>query len=159
MKNNKTVGAIALDLMSKPLETNSPIEQMKEQLSDYEREFFVCFNAGRSSYFGDFYVVVITKKEPLMQNVLRNYFFHRLSCPTPDYDQTLYKCNAKSDNVELLWCIPDRETCHIFKENAVQIVPEERQLLKYVLDFADGTLFKYAKLANGEETFSNIITQ
>ncbi len=159
MTKKKTVGAIALDLLSKPLETTNPIEQMSEQLSDYEKEFYICLEGGKKEFAGDFYVVVITKKERLMVNVLRNYFVRRASCPTPDYDQTLYKYIRHGDQVELLWCIPDRETCHIFRDNMLIIAPEEKKLLEYVLAFSSGELFKYAKIANGEEAHSNILIQ
>jgi len=165
MQKRKTVGAQALELMSKPLETTNATEQMREQLMDYEKNFYECLEEGKKKYLGNFYVVVITKKERLMQNVLRNYFFNRLTCPTPDYDQIVYKYTKHPertkalmyDQVDLLWCIPDRETSFILKENALKVVPEEKQLLGYVLDFADGTLYKHAKIANGEEAHSNIL--
>lgn len=165
MTKRKTVGSVALDLMSKPLETTNATEQMQEQLMDYEKNFYECLEEGKKKYKANFFIVVITKKEPLMQNVLRNYFFSRLTCPTPDYDQKVYKFTSRPeptkalmyDHVELMWCIPDRETCFTLKENALRVATEERELLKYILDFADGTLYRYAKVANGEEVDSNIL--
>ena len=50
-----------------------------------------------------------------------------------------------------LWTIPSKETCIYFIEEALRICPEEYGLLKCVLEFADGTLFKKAKRFNGEK--------
>ena len=87
-----TVGKISRDLLLKEDKNDhSVIEQMQEQLSDYETNVAQAVAEGKRIYSGTFYLVVITKKEPLMQNVLRNYFFHRETCPTPDYDQATYR--------------------------------------------------------------------
>lgn len=147
----ETVGKIAVDLMAKEPETKDPIEQMREQLSEYEKNFYECLAAHKSVFPGDFYIVVLTKKEPLMQNVLRNYFMARQSCPTPDYDQAVYRYIRADERIDFLWIIPSRDTCKLFKKNALQIHPTERELLNFVLAFADGSLFKLCKELNGEK--------
>ena len=40
----------------------------------------------------------------------------------------------------------------LFKQNALQVVDEEKELLRFVLQFDDGTLLKLCKKLNGEET-------
>jgi len=55
-----------------------------------------------------FYVCVITKKERLMDNVLRNYFLARSTCPTPQYDQTVYKYHRDSGAIQFLWVLPSK---------------------------------------------------
>jgi hypothetical protein len=92
-----------------------------------------------------------------MQNVLRHYYYYRLSCPTPDYDQTVYKFTRATEIIEFIWVIPSRETCFTLKENASQVVPAEYGLLEFVLKFADGTLFKLAKSLNGEADDSALL--
>jgi hypothetical protein len=146
-----TVGQVSLDLSQKQPETTSPIEQMEESLTEYERNVWECVERCKKDYPGDFYVVVITKNEKLMPNVFRNFFYGRLSCPTPDYDQTVYKYKRKDDSLTFAWVIPSRDACHYLKDNALQVAPEERGLLQYVMAFADGTLFKLAKELNGEK--------
>lgn len=153
----KTVGQLSTELMQKEPETRSPIEQMRESLTDYEKNIYECVDRGKKEFPNNFFVVVITKKERLMPNVLRNYFTCRLSCPTPNYDQTLYKYDKQLDSVEFIWTIPDRETCHILRDNAVNVVKSERELLKFVLDFNDGTLYKLCKLLNGEKEDSPLL--
>jgi hypothetical protein len=101
-------------------------------------------------YYGDFYLVVETKKEPKMQNVLRNYFFHRSSCPTPTYDNTVYKYHKADDRIEFLWVLPSKQVCKMIKDYAVELSADQRELVKFVLDDADGTLLKRCKQLNGE---------
>ena len=88
--NRPTVGRVATDLMKKQPDTLSPIEQMRENLTDYEKNVYECIATHRKVFPGVFYIVVLTKRERLLNNVIRNYFLARLSCPTPDYDQTVY---------------------------------------------------------------------
>ena len=151
-----TVGKLSSDLLKKAEPVN-PVEQMREQLTDYERELLNCIMENRKKIDGNFYVVVITKKERLMPNVLRNYFFARISCPTPDYDQALYRYNATTQDVEFLWVVPSKDTCIIFKESYLSVVPGEWELLKYVLEFYDGTLMKKCKELNGEKVDSPLL--
>jgi hypothetical protein len=147
----ETVGKVASDLIVKAPETKSPIEQMRENLTEYEANVWQCVERGKKEKAGDFYVVVITKNEKLFPNVFRNFFFPRTWCPTPDYDQTVYKYKRKDDSLIFMWVIPSRDASFHLKDNALYVAPEERELLKYVLAFEDGTLFKLAKELNGEK--------
>ncbi|MFI5332559.1 MAG: hypothetical protein ACHQVS_00490, partial [Candidatus Babeliales bacterium] len=137
---------------------HSAHEQMEEQLTDFDKELFACWEQERKKYTGDFYIVVITKKEKLLANVIRNYFFSRQSCPTPDWDQTVYKVSRYLDDaIDYLWCIPSREICQEFIHDPLSVPEEEKQLLSHVLDFNDGTLFRLAKQLNGEELASPLL--
>ena len=104
----------------------------------------------RDAMDGDFYIVGLIKKEKLLDNVLRNYFIPTKSCPTPAYDQTVYQFISSGDEIRLLWVVPDEETSLTLQENRNIVVPEERGLLQYVLDYYDGTLYRMAKKLNGE---------
>ncbi len=147
----ETVGKIATDLIVKTPDTKSPIEQMQENLTDYEANIWECVERCKKDFTGDFYIVVITKNEKLLPNVFRNYFYGRLSCPTPDYDQTVYKFKRKDNAPIFMWVIPSRDaSIHLIK-NHLYVAEEERGLLKYVVAFQDGTLFKLAKELNGEK--------
>jgi len=147
----ETVGKIATDLIVKTPDTKSPIEQMQENLTDYEANIWECVERCKKDFTDDFYIVVITKNEKLLPNVFRNYFYGRLSCPTPDYDQTVYKFKRKDNAPVFMWVIPSRDaSIHLIK-NYLYVAPEERELLKYVCAFQDGTLFKLAKELNGEK--------
>lgn len=148
---SKTVGQASSELLEKQPETLSPIEQMRENLSDYEKNVFECLKHGIKTYPGDFFITVLTKRERLMPNVLRNYFFHRATCPTPDYDQAVYHYKRDHDSLEFLWVIPSRDASIHLKDNALTVDKSERMLLNFVLEFAAGSLYKLAKKLNGEE--------
>lgn len=158
MQERDTVGKISLDLlMSDTKPSHTPEEQMQEQLADYEANLIECVKNGKKSFNKDFYVVVLTKKERLMQNVLRNYFFPTLACPTPTWDQTVYKYLYNTDDLTYMWTIPAKDICKDLVENALFVPAEQRQLLQFVLNFNDGTLLKIAKSENGELSDSPFI--
>ena len=146
-----TVGKISSELLIKDPDSRNPIELEQEMHTDYDKHIYDCVETSRHIYPGNFYVVVIVKKEPLMQNVLRNYFFSRSTCPAPDYDQTVYFYDRQEERIEFLWVIPSKDTCLYMKEHALEIPFDEHELLKFVLDFSDGTLYKKARHLNGEE--------
>lgn len=150
MTERKTVGQVATELAAQQDRPVSPVEQMYENLSEYERNVAQCIDTHKKIFPGDFYVIVVTKKERLMPNVLRNYFFARLSCPTPDYDQTVYRYRRTEDQIEFLWVIPSQDTCYLMLENKQQVAPAEYALLNYVVKFYDRTLFKLAQSLNNE---------
>ena len=148
----ETVGKLSSDLLAKQVDdTHSAHEQMLEQLSEYEKNIEICVENSKKDYpVGDFYVVVINKKERLLANVLRNYFYGRYSCPTPDWDQIVYKFHRKDEQLEFLWVIPSKDTCEAMTLDPLGVPAEERELLDFVLSFNDGTLLRKSKQLNGE---------
>lgn len=166
--NQKTVGTIASDLLIKNNESYDPREIQKAQENEYLQNLEWCVKHAkklvdcsslenhdackdRSALTGSFFIAVILKKEKLLENVLRNYFIATTACPTPTYDQTVYRYDDQKDSIEYLWTVPDRETCLTFKENITEIVPEERALLQNILSFYDKTLLRMAKKFNKEQ--------
>lgn len=157
-QKREKVGKISTDLLQKK-EPIIPSEQAAAMLTDWDKNMLEAINAGLKKYHHDFYIVVETKKERLMQNIIRNFFFTRVSCPTPNYDQTVFKYHYKDDLLEFLWVIPARDICHDLRDNALFVPVEHKELLQFVLDFDDGTLFKKCKLLNGEEMDSPILAK
>jgi len=158
----ETVGKISHDLSLKNEKvTHSAEEQMREQLEDYEKNIIECIHnfQVQAPHLKDFYLVVATKKERLMENVIRNYFMARQSCPTPEYDQTVYHYNTLTGDLKFMWVVPSKDTCIQMKEEALNVHPEERQLLNFVLDFMDGSLLRLAKKLNGEADNSPILVK
>lgn len=153
----KKVGEASVELMQKAPETLDPIELQRAMMKEYCDEVIKCAMHGRQYYKGDFYVVVITKKERLMQNVLRSYYLHRESCPTPDWDQAVYRFNHVLESFEELWVIPNKEATEMLYFNALEVAPEEHQLRNYCIDFMNGNLLKKAKILNGERADSPLL--
>jgi hypothetical protein len=153
----KTVGKLSTDLLQKAPDTRDPIELERSMHKDYIDNIYACCNRGKKDIIGDFFIVVETKKERLLENVIRNYFFPRISCPTPNYDQTVYRYTLQNDHIDFLWTIPSKDTCELFRNNILEIAPEEKQLLQFVMDFYDGTLLKLAKKLNNEKSDSPLL--
>lgn len=156
-KREKTVGSISLDLAKKAPDSRDPIELEREAHKDYEQNVLAKLEEGKRLYDNDFYIVVLTKKERLMSNVLRHYYLHRISCPTPDYDQTVYRYSKKDNDLVFLWTLPSKDTCQLFLANRHIIDPLEWELLKFILQFEDGSLMRTAKKLNGESVESELL--
>ena len=150
METRDTVGKLSTLILDKEPNDHSAHEQMQEQLADYEKNFWETVDKGKRIYAGDFYINIITKKERIMQNVIRNYFFTTSSCPTPTYDQAVHKFNFKNESIDFLWVIPDKDTCKFMMDNFLNIHPEEWDLRDFVLSFENGKLLDMAKKFNGE---------
>lgn len=147
----KNVGAYSQELATKSLDTRDPIELERAMQKDYLKNVVECIARSKANYPDDFFVVVLTKRERLMQNVLRLYFVARQSCPTPNYEQAVFRYSGKDDKIEHIWSIPDRDTSYTYLTQALMVAPEERQLLNFILDFKSGELAKLAMKLNGEE--------
>jgi hypothetical protein len=154
-----TVGKIATDLMRRPDNQHTVVDQMRENLTDYDKNLWLCVDTNKKIFLCDFYVIVTCKKERLLPNVLRNYFLARLSAPTPEWDQTVYKYHRNDDKVEFLWVVPSKDTCEYLAINAKDVIESERDLLKFVTMFHDGTLLKIAKKLNNEADDSPLIKE
>jgi len=153
----KTVGAHSLELSAKDPGTHSAEDQMREQLHDYEKNVHECVQDNIGKFEEEFYIVCLTKKERLMQNVLRGYFFARQSCPTPDFDQAVYRYIKKDARLEFLWVLPAADIVNYMKNNPSSVEPEKYGILSFVLQFVDGSLLRLAKKINGERRDSNIL--
>lgn len=155
---NPTIGSLSQDLLKKDPETNDPVEMQQEmQYSSFEHEFNTAIGRAKQKYASDFYIVVLNQRFRIFSNVMRTYFIDRLSCPTPDYDQAVYHYERKTEKIEFLWVIPDKDTCEEIRRDALMINPEYRQLLNYVIDFYDGNLLNKCKMLNKEDEQSLVV--
>lgn len=152
-----TVGEQYLQVAHKDPESSDPIELQREMQKEYVDNLIQCVESYRKDNHHDFFVVSITKREPLMPNMLRNYFLARNTCPTPDYDQSAFFYSYHEEKIAYLWTVPDRGTCFHLQDYALQVADEEKQLLEFVLQFFDGTLLNIAKRFNKEKADSPYI--
>lgn len=152
-----TVGKIATDLMAKPETGHTVIDQMRENLTNYDADLIARVEQDKKIYPGDFYVVALLRAERLLPNVKRVQFLTRFSAPTPEWDQVVYKYHKKDDKLEWLWVVPARDICEYLTYHQLEVAESERELLKFVLDFNDGTLLRLAKKLNGEADTSPLI--
>lgn len=159
MKKKKTVGEISVELSQKQPEKISVLEQQEGMQQDYIKNLEEVSRKAIAKYGPDktFFIEVITKKEPLMENVLRNYFIERTTCPTPNYDQSLFSYDPVKEQLVYIWTIPCRDACIYLLQNQTVIHKGEEQLLKNVLQFHSGALFKLCKELNKEHLDSPLL--
>ena len=153
----KTVGQAALELQQKSTESVTVIDQQRSMQENYMNNLWEAVDRGLKKYTGNFFIDVKYKRERLLVNVFRTYFIDRQSCPTPNYDQDVYEYKRESNELILHWSIPDRESTHHIKDNALLIPDEEKALLQFVLDYADGTLDLLCKRLNNEKYDSPLL--
>lgn len=155
---SKTIGQHQFAILSKshdkinPIELQRDIHQGSNSERSYEEEVYDACERGKNDarIEGDFYIVVLFKKERFLTTTVRQYFFYRQSCPTPQYDQTVYRYDRNSDKIEYLWTVPDKETCETLPFDK-HLVPKDHQLLVVMTEsFNNGDLDKYAMKLNGE---------
>lgn len=149
--NKKTIGQLSYDLKKQTPHMANVLELSKESEKSYIDSLRECVDTSQQRFRGDFFVEVKTVKEQLLDNVLRNKFHALNCCPSPEYDQTVFKFDHKKGQIEHIWTLPDKESSYMLVHYRNQVVPEERQLLNFVINYASGELFKLMKRLNGEE--------
>ena len=159
MDKKKTVGARVLDNLNSSSEHGpvSVIELERAMQEEYHNQLLDIIDQDHDKYSGDFYVVVLTKNERLIPNGFRNYFLTRHSCPTPFFDQSVFKYNKLEGRVEYLWTVPDKQVCEHLAINAPLVVESERWLLSFVLSYYNGDLLKLAQKHNKETKEQGIL--
>lgn len=157
IKNKETVGEASYRLRSQEDEKINPIELQREMQKgnnpddSYESNLLEVIDRGKKAYDGKkFFVVVLFQKDRLMKNVVRAKFLHRMSCPTPSFDQTVYSYDPKSDDLVYHWSIPEPSTVNFFFYSGGTETPEYRELAQFCRDFLNGDLDKRCAMLNGE---------
>lgn len=161
MVKKKTAGQQVIDISknasARDPEIVSVIELQKEMLNNdiFTKKMLGYIDQGKSAYHADFYIELNFKNERLFEvaGVLaspRIIPILKTHCPTPFYDQSVWKYYYKDEKLEFLWTIPDNNTCQYYRRFALEVVPEERQLRDYVLSYYDGSLLNKVKELNGE---------
>lgn len=157
-KKRETVGTIAQELKKKAPETTNVNEQGEWMTKDYLANLYeAILNFTKKNPTTDFFIEVQTVKLRLLENVIRNYFIARLSCPTPNYDQTVWQYKYKDEELFLVWTIPNREYSFKLLENAAIIDPSIRELTDNVIAFATGELYKKSKKLNNEQELESLV--
>jgi len=164
VSEQKTAGAYSYELQEKAIagtadnadsiELQRSVHKGDNSEKSYEEEVWDCIDRGRkdSSIQKDFYIVVLVKKERHLQNIIRQYFFYRQSCPTPEYDQTVYKYHRKNDDLEYLWTVANNVSCIALVSDLQSgaLHPDHERLANMAEAFMNRRLDAYAAKLNGE---------
>lgn len=98
----------------------------------------------------DFYIISHVKVEWFNPKLWKQQFAASLECPRPYLNFTVFKYHRKIDMVEELWCLPDRNTLNFYYNNRHLASPDEYKIVKYCIEYKDGTLYKKMQELNGE---------
>ena len=153
----ETVGKIVHGMLSKETgnETFDPVEVRREAQKDYVKQLYDAVEEGKKSFPGEFFLEVITIDYKVLARTINNKIVIRKTAPTPACNSTAYHYHRLSDHLEFLWVVPSKEACAYFQHYALEVVPEERELRDFVLEFLDGTLLRRCKKLNNEKVDSN----
>lgn len=142
----KTVGQFSYELQQKKDDKINPIDMQRQihkgnsNEDSFENQVRIAVERGEKDLDGDFYIVVLFKKERHMKNVVRQYFFPRLSCPTPEYDQIVYKYNRKQQKLEFIWVVPDKQSTIDLPLMGHELPLDQQELVQFARDFNSGAL-------------------
>lgn len=138
----ETVGAASTRLLSNADRKQGVVDTQREIDKTYFEECQKCVQRKPHSDWKDpWYIVVIQKKERLLENVCRRYFFGRQTLPTPDYDQTVWKYYPHSGDMKFLWVVPDKNTTLWMASNPNEVPTEQKEILNFCLEFINNTLY------------------
>ncbi len=88
----------------------------------------------------DYFVMMLSKQEKILERVIRDRIFALHACPTPNYGQTLWKYHYHEARLEFIWTVPPKDVVSFLKRYPVEMSDMCGDLIRQVLDFIDGTL-------------------
>lgn len=156
--SDKTVGQLYLEAQKTPDGEIGIHELTQKMFAQYEEKLVETIDNGKKLYPDEpyFFIEDLTKREKLMSKLIRHFIVPRSTCPTPNYDQTVYRYCKEDDALEYIWTIPAPEVCQEYLDNMLLLGPEDKELLQFILDFRDGKLELLARKLNNEEFQTNI---
>ena len=152
LENYTDIGAQLAEKETKIDHSRVTIRELSNEMNkDYMSTLIDTALEGKKKYTGTFYVVVLTKRERLIAMSLRNYFIARKSCPTPNYEQAVYRFNAKDEALDFIWMVPSKDLWDSMYLHRLDLELQSDSLLPHVVDYVEGKLFdKTIKLNVGD---------
>jgi hypothetical protein len=100
----------------------------------------------------DFYVVLLTKVERI-GHAVRTFALARQSCPTPVYQQAVWKYHRDTGALEFLWSIPDKILYYYILNNKQKVLADKEcaETAKFVILMESGELLEWVKRENFEK--------
>lgn len=132
VEKNKIVGQEVFDILSK----DQPMQTVGETLDTFGPDFAKFMEKtvedNKEKYKSPFYILVLTKKDYFMPNLIRNWFISRQTPPhafnlMEDYTnatKTLYIVDAQKGLCKLLWSLPGLDECFSIARHPLTFAPE-----------------------------------
>jgi hypothetical protein len=151
----KTVGEVynLTHKAERPETTQDLLDTQKPAAVDYMQKLHKTVRSAVETYPGQPYVFVeaFTRKDKLMVRALVTEFFTRSSCPTPSFNQAVYRYDVKNGRLEFAWQLPSNKRCLHYLANPFSLDEGERLIIGYVHDLKSGALEQLAINLNNEE--------
>lgn len=142
--------------------------EISRQLSEkrLKKLYELTHEARKKDYFSfiDFYVVVVPsqnykaiqmpdQKLPEMIMEPEDKVFFRRSCPTPSYNQNVWKYHKETDSLEFLWSIPRKHIYFDMYRNRDKYLrnPKLKSRTSFVIMMESGQLEKWVAKENKED--------
>lgn len=142
---------IPIDLLVNDPYMVRSMDVASDALKNFDDNILKSVDRGKKKYSGDFFIVVLIKIESLTRRI-RLLYTPIPGCPTPNYDQIVFKYDHTLDKVEELWVIPNKYACETYRENIAEIDKQEHKLRDYIIDFYNGNLSRKADQLNNKKT-------
>lgn len=95
----------------------------------------------------DIFIEVYLEKRDALKTRIK-HFRSRTTCPRPQFCQMVFQYKYKSEELLLLWSLPQEWQCKDIRDNAITIDPQFKDLKNFVIDFYDGTLLNQMRELN-----------
>lgn len=163
MEKKKTIGSQILEHDTKRLALEDDIIEYRKQMEPdilkklYNTAFAVKDNdLYRNKYF---YVVMLTINDKVLRTP-RIVMLARRSCPTPVYNQAVWKFDHLTGTLEFLWSIPDSILYNHIIANPEKYINDKEcsDTAKFVILMESGDLLKWVKKENKEKRDAVIFT-
>lgn len=101
----------------------------------------------------DFYIVLVPTHERTAEMKPEDFVFVRRSCPTPGYNQNVFKYHKDTGSIEFLWSIPRKAIYWDFYKNRVKYLqnPKLKSRTVFVMMMESGELEKWVARENKED--------
>jgi hypothetical protein len=154
-KREKTAGQSYMEAQKseKPETVQDLLETQKAASRNYRDELFNAVGKGKEAYPQEdiFFIEALTRQDRIMVMAEVTTFIPRITCPTPTFNQSVYRYINSEDILEYGWTIPSKRRCLYYLKNPIGTSEGESMLIKFVHELKDGTLEKLAQTLNKEE--------
>lgn len=144
----KRVGQAVVDILSKDNHGIITAGEITESQADkYRRSLEDAIDTGTKLYKSPFFVLVVTNKEFWAENVVRNWFVPRQTCPYastlyqfyPNHMKTLYMVDVDKGQFEIIWSLPGVQDMNSIIKTPHLYHP---RLVQWITDFTKGRFDK-----------------
>lgn len=151
----KTAGSVIHDHNQKGLGWEDDVEQYRKSMEpEIIQRLYACAATAKNEDIykdKDFYICLAIINDKVLRQP-RILIWARRSCPTPVYDQSVWRFRHLSDSLEYLWTIPSMFLYYQLWNNRQLLLDDKeyKAITQTVCLMETGELLKWVKEQNGE---------